>query len=57
LTINDNGVGFDMSQPVNGIGLSSIQERARFYNGEYKIESSKGNGCILNVSLPLQDLQ
>ena len=57
LTIKDNGVGFDITQPVNGIGLSSIQERTRFYNGEYKIESSAGNGCTLNVSLPLNDLE
>ncbi len=53
LTIRDNGVGFDMSLPVKGIGLSSIQERARFYSGELKVSSSPGNGCTLEVFLPI----
>lgn len=55
LTLRDNGIGFDLAQPVKGIGLSSIQERARFYNGELKIESSEGKGCTLNISFPLHD--
>ncbi|HUR65690.1 MAG TPA: PAS domain-containing protein, partial [Chitinophagaceae bacterium] len=55
LTIHDNGIGFDIRQPVKGIGLSNIQERARFYNGEVKIESAKGRGCTLQVILPLHD--
>lgn len=55
LSIRDNGVGFDLTQPVKGIGLSSIQERARFYNGELKITSSPGLGCTLDVFLPLDD--
>ncbi len=56
LTLRDNGIGFDLAQPVKGIGLSSIRERARFYNGELKIESSEGKGCTLNVSFPIHDL-
>ena len=56
LTIRDNGIGFDLKQPAKGIGLSNIKERARFYNGEVIIESSKGKGCLLKVSLPLYDL-
>jgi PAS domain S-box-containing protein len=57
LTIRDNGIGFDPKQPVKGIGLSNIQERARFYNGEMKIDSSKGNGCVMQVSLPIDEIQ
>ncbi|MGQ0739967.1 MAG: PAS domain-containing protein [Bacteroidota bacterium] len=56
LTIKDNGVGFDLKQPARGIGLSNIHERARFYNGGVKIETSKGKGCKLEISLPLHDI-
>jgi PAS domain S-box-containing protein len=55
LTIRDNGIGFDIRRPVKGIGLSNIQERARFYNGEVRIDSAKGMGCTLQVMLPLYD--
>lgn len=55
LMISDNGIGFDTKQASSGIGLSNIHERARFYNGEVSIESSKGNGCVLTVILPVLD--
>lgn len=53
LTITDNGVGFDTSARANGIGLKNIQSRVEFYNGKMNIISSPGNGCILEVSIPL----
>lgn len=52
LTVKDNGIGFDTSKPVKGIGLLNIKERARFYNGEVKLETSPGNGCMLEVVIP-----
>lgn len=55
LTIIDNGIGFDPQKTRKGVGLSSIYERARFYNGKMDINSSPGNGCKLVVSIPCYD--
>lgn len=52
LTIIDNGIGFDPQKTRKGIGLSSIYERTRFYNGKMDINSSPGNGCKLVVGIP-----
>ncbi|HTD94928.1 MAG TPA: PAS domain-containing protein [Chitinophagaceae bacterium] len=55
LVIHDNGVGFDPGQTHQGIGLSSIHERAQFYNGTVEIQSAAGKGCRLEVSIPAFD--
>jgi PAS domain S-box-containing protein len=52
LVIKDNGCGFDSAQTHRGIGLSNIYERTRFYSGTANIQSSKGNGCILEILIP-----
>lgn len=52
LTVKDNGVGFDPQKTRKGVGLSSISERARFYNGKMDINSSPGKGCKLVVGIP-----
>jgi signal transduction histidine kinase len=53
LLIRDNGVGFDASLTSRGIGLSNIHERTNFYNGTVSIQSSPGNGCTLEVCIPV----
>lgn len=55
LLIRDNGKGFDPQQTYRGIGLASIYERTKFYNGRADIQSIPGNGCVLNVSIPMID--
>ncbi len=55
LVIKDNGVGFDTKKTSNGVGLSSIRDRAKFYNGKTEIQSAPGKGCQLTVSIPLLD--
>lgn len=52
LIIKDNGVGFSSKQTHQGIGLSNIFERARFYNGAADIETAPGKGCTLIVTVP-----
>ena len=45
LTIEDNGIGFDVSKPNSGhFGLIGMQERAELAGGTLKIESDKGKG-------------
>jgi signal transduction histidine kinase len=52
LTIEDNGIGFDATKPIPGIGLTSIQQRAKAFSGDIEIESSPGKGCTLSVTFP-----
>ena len=54
LTIQDDGIGFDLNRIRGGIGLRNITNRAKFYNGAAKINSSPGKGCELEVIIPLK---
>lgn len=53
LTIQDNGIGFDMSKKPTGIGLMNIKTRASLFNGEVIILSSPGQGFELFVMMKL----
>jgi len=52
LIIKDDGIGFNSRQTHQGIGLSNIYERTRFYNGKVDIQTSPGKGCMLSVTIP-----
>ena len=51
-SIADDGVGFDTSQKVKGIGLKNISSRVDFYSGNMNIISAHGKGCLLNITIP-----
>ncbi|MET0637878.1 MAG: response regulator [Chitinophagaceae bacterium] len=51
LSINDNGKGFDIQVPKQGIGLINIQNRVALFNGQVELDSSPGKGCCLTVKL------
>ena len=53
LYIEDNGVGFEMASIKRGIGINNIYSRAESFYGTAKITSSPGNGCKLEVIIPL----
>jgi signal transduction histidine kinase len=53
LTLTDNGVGFDVNSR-KGIGLTSMNNRARMISAELTIESEKSKGTITRLWLPLQ---
>ena len=54
LRLSDNGKGFDASNPaVSGIGIINMMSRAESLNGQFRIESTPGNGCTLYVSFEL----
>ncbi len=53
LSITDNGVGFDPSQKARGIGLKNIRSRVDFYSGRMGIISAPGQGCTLDITIPL----
>ncbi|WP_153799526.1 MEDS domain-containing protein [Foetidibacter luteolus] len=54
LTIQDNGIGFDMSKKTSGIGLMNIKTRVSLFNGEVSIRSSPGQGFELYVLMKLK---
>ncbi|HEY0459609.1 MAG TPA: PAS domain-containing protein [Pyrinomonadaceae bacterium] len=53
LTVSDNGNGFDLKAKKEGLGLSSIDERARAVRGKAKIISAVGAGTKIEVHIPL----
>lgn len=53
LNINDNGIGFDPNQQTNGYGLQSMRDRTTALNGDFEITTAPGEGCQINVSIPL----
>ena len=61
ITINDNGVGFDMDAVLRDpekwdhFGIKGILERARLVGGEGRVESKKGKGTKIVVEVPLAD--
>ncbi len=55
LRVTDFGVGFDVEEdtPIHGLGLISMQERARLAGGSMKVESQLGQGSTVTVNIPL----
>ena len=51
LRIQDDGVGFDTSQDMEGNGLKSMKRRADEMKAQFKLESSKGNGTQIELIL------
>jgi len=55
LTISDGGKGFDVdtARRGKGLGLASMEERARLVNGAIAIHSKPMGGTNIHVSIPL----
>ncbi len=56
LTVVDDGCGFDVTsaeRDVSGTGLFGIRQRLALVNGEVTIDSKKGTGTRLSVTVPL----
>ncbi len=53
LTIQDNGVGFDTTQPTHGLGLANMQERMMNVGGRLTIESQTGTGTVVMAEVEL----
>lgn len=56
LEVGDNGDGFVWETAVSagGLGLSSLQERAKQYKGSVKFQTAPGEGTMVKVWLPIQ---
>jgi signal transduction histidine kinase len=56
MMVSDNGSGFDpQAVSGSGIGLASMNERARHLGGRFTIESAPGRGATVHVRLPRSD--
>jgi len=53
LLIADNGKGFEPKIKSKGIGLENMRRRAKLFSGEFKLNTSPGNGCEVIVEIPL----
>jgi len=53
ISIEDDGQGFDVKKPKNGIGLKNMRERIESINGKFKIESKSNEGTKINLIIPL----
>jgi len=59
LNISDDGQGFDQEKvkAKKSIGLSNIINRADLFDGKVTIVSALGEGCKLNVQMPIHNSQ
>ena len=53
LSIADNGVGFNTTKKINGIGIKNIKSRAKIFGGSANFVSQSGKGCVLTVTFPV----
>jgi len=53
LQILDSGEGFDPAEYKSGLGVISMEERARQVGGSVQIDAALGEGTRVTVSVPL----
>jgi two-component system, chemotaxis family, CheB/CheR fusion protein len=56
LQVRDFGNGFDQDAdfPLRGLGLISMEERARIAGGSFSVTSSLGEGTNIIVEIPVE---
>lgn len=57
LSVTDNGVGFDVGQTHEGLGLVGISERAQALGGHCKIETAQGEGVSITIGFGNQQVR
>lgn len=53
LTIKDNGIGFDTTKLVSGVGLKNIAARCKVQRWQFRLLSSPGTGCLVQIIMPI----
>lgn len=53
LAVEDNGIGFDVAAVTAAGGLHNMQQRARALNGCIQIESARGDGTSVHLTVPI----
>ncbi|MFV5690597.1 ATP-binding protein [Flavobacterium sp. LT1R49] len=57
LSINDDGVGFNVNKAKRGIGIQNIQSRTNECDGTVEIKSNKGEGTTITITVPIEQKQ
>ena len=57
LTITDDGIGFNARIKKKGIGMQNMLSRTKECNGIFNVKSKKGEGAIITVIVPLEQIQ
>ena len=61
LSVHDDGIGFEISdgrtESQSGLGLISMEERARLIGADLSIHSTPGEGTMVTVELMLEGEQ
>jgi signal transduction histidine kinase len=57
LEVRDDGVGFDPStlHTTGGMGIRGMEERAHALGGELLVESTRGEGTLVRVRIPIRE--
>lgn len=55
LSVDNDGVGFDMSNYHEGFGLANIRQRVHYLRGDFKIESTPGTGTRVMILIDIND--
>ncbi|MBK6616252.1 ATP-binding protein [Ottowia sp.] len=55
VSITDNGVGIDLGQETNGIGIISMRERVYEFNGEFDIAPTASPGTTVRAKFPIAE--
>jgi len=56
LQYQDNGKGYDTSDPSSGLGLSGIRERCKLLDADLKMSSKRNRGTKVYINIPQQIL-
>ncbi|MEO6541907.1 MAG: PAS domain-containing sensor histidine kinase, partial [Ferruginibacter sp.] len=54
--VADDGKGFDPGIKKKGIGISNMINRVESFNGTISINSSPGNGCVIEIDIPFKSM-
>lgn len=55
IEVGDDGIGFDRSSPVRGLGLATMRERAAILGATLEVHGSVGRGTVVMLELPLPE--
>ena len=55
IRVEDDGKGFEPEEEYSSFGLLGMRERALQCGGNFRIESSLGDGTVVHASIPLGD--
>ena len=53
VTVEDDGVGFNVQEKKSGMGLKNLETRAFKMGGTYNVDSKPGRGTISIIEIPL----